>query len=128
MKMLNSESGVTLIEILIAVTILAIGLLGVAGLQVTAIKGNSHGNTISQATAIAEERLEIIRNMDYSEVTFDPNPFVENNVDGTIYTRTTEVEDNTPLNDLKRVTVTVSWTAGNRNRQVQLRTIVSNEG
>jgi type IV pilus assembly protein PilV len=128
MKRLKSESGVTLIEILIAVTILAIGLLGVAGLQVTAIKGNSHGNTISQATAIAEEQVEIIRNMDYSEVTFDPNPFVENNVDGTIYTRTTEVEDNTPLNDLKRVTVTVSWTAGNKNRQVQLRTIVSNEG
>jgi type IV pilus assembly protein PilV len=128
MKRLKSESGVTLIEILIAVTILAIGLLGVAGLQVTAIKGNSHGNTISQATAIAEEQVEIIRNMDYSEVTFDPNPFVENNVDGTIYTRTTEVENNTPLTDLKRVTVTVTWSSGSKNRQVQLRTIVANEG
>ena len=128
MKMLNSDSGVTLIEILIAVTILAIGLLGVAGLQVTAIKGNSHGNTISQATAIAEEQVETIRNMDYSEVTFDPNPLIENNIDGTIYTRTTEVEDNTPLTDLKRVTVTVSWSAGNKSRQVQLRTIVANEG
>ena len=119
------SSGFSLLELLIAVSILAIGLLAVAGLQVTAIKGNSHGNTISQATALAEDQIETIRNTDYSAISFTPNPFVEANLDGTIYTRETFVETDTPSPDLKLVTVTVSWSANSGTRRVALQTIVA---
>ena len=94
MRTLNNK-GFSLIELLIAVTVLAVGLLAVAGLQGTAIQGNSHGNTISQATTIAQDRIEEIRDMDYAAIVFNPNPNVETNVDGTIYTRETLVEVDT---------------------------------
>ena len=125
MKYLDNR-GFTLIELLIAITILAIGLLAVAGLRVAAIKGNAHGNTISQATSLAEDRIEAIRNMDYANI-YAPNPHTEANLDGTIYTRETVVEDDTPLPDLKRVTVTVRWNSHGPH-QVVLRTIVANGG
>lgn len=127
----KNNNGFTIIELLVAVTILAIGLLALAGLQVTSIKGNNHANTISQATALAQEQVELIRNMPYTAVVYPPvppNQLVEADINGTIYTRTTLVENNIPMNDLKRVTVTVSWTSRGQNRQVQLRTIVANEG
>jgi type IV pilus assembly protein PilV len=126
MKNLNNK-GFSLIEMLIAVTILAVGLLAVAGLQVTAIQGNSHGNTISQATTLAEDRIEAIRNMDYAAIVYAPNPSIESNVDGTIYTRETLVEVDIPLPDLKRITVTVRWDT-NRPHQIVLRTIIANGG
>ena len=126
MRTLNNK-GFSLIELLIAVTVLAVGLLAVAGLQGTAIQGNSHGNTISQATTIAQDRIEEIRDMDYAAIVFNPNPSIETNVDDTIYTRETLVEVDTPLSDLKRITVTVRW-ATNRPHEVVLRTIVANGG
>jgi len=124
---LKNDRGFSLVEVLVAMTILAIGLLALAGLQVTAMRGNLHGGTISQATALAEEQVELIRTMDYAEVlAIDPSP--ESPINN-IYIRATSVDDlPTPIPDLKRVTVTVSWTLGNQTHQVQLRTIVSNEG
>lgn len=122
-----NNRGFSLIELLVAVTILAIGLLALAGLQITAIQGNSFGNTISQATALAEDRIEEIRNMAYDDIVFASNPDIEANVDGTIYTRETFVETDTPLPDLKRVAVTVRWQT-NRPHEVVLRTIVANGG
>ena len=131
MQKLN-EKGFTLVELLVSVTLLAVGLLAVAGLQITAIKGNFHGNTIMQATLLAEERLEEIRNMPYDNIYNPPtgvasNPFIETNVNGSIYTRETFVETNTPLSDLKRITVSVRWQA-NGPHQIVLRTIVANGG
>ncbi|MEJ2200711.1 MAG: prepilin-type N-terminal cleavage/methylation domain-containing protein [Desulfuromonadaceae bacterium] len=126
MNKLNSK-GFSLIELLVAVTILAIGLLAVAGLQATAIQGNTHGNTISQATTLAEDQLETIRNMAYDDIVFASNPYVENNVGGSIFTRETLIEVDTPMIDLKRVTVTVKWNT-KRSHQVVLRTIVANGG
>lgn len=116
-----------MLELLIAVVILSIGLLGAAGLQATAINGNLHGNTMLQATALAQDVIERIRDADYDSVNDTNYPVEENNVAGTIFNRTVLIEDDVPLNELKRVTVTVSWSSG-RSHRVVLRTIISNEG
>jgi len=111
---------------LIAVTILAVGLLAVAGLQTTAIKGNFQGGSTTRATALAEDQIERLRNRDYADITFASNPFVQTNLEK-IYTRETFIETDTPLPDLKRITVTVRWRT-DRQHQVVLRTIVANGG
>ena len=60
MKIPTSQKGFTLIEVLVAMTIFAIGLLAIAGMQITALKGNSSANTQSAATAMASGILEEI--------------------------------------------------------------------
>jgi type IV pilus assembly protein PilV len=58
---MTRESGFTLLEVLIAVLLIGLGLLAVAGLQTTAIKGNSFARETTLATQLAEEMVERIR-------------------------------------------------------------------
>ncbi len=69
---LNSKKGFTLIEVLIALTILAIGLLGVALMQVTSISGNTFSREMSVATELGQDMLEKLRTLQYTSTTTDP--------------------------------------------------------
>ena len=46
-------------EVLIALVILAIGLLAVAQMQITAIKGNAFGSGMTSASSLAANTLEL---------------------------------------------------------------------
>lgn len=52
------QTGVGMVEILVALLVLAIGVLGYAGLQLSALKGAETAQTRSQATALARDALE----------------------------------------------------------------------
>ncbi len=58
-KKLGKE-GFTLIEVLIAMSILSIGLLGIAGLATNAMKASTHAISMTQASNIAQDRLEAL--------------------------------------------------------------------
>ncbi len=66
-NMTKKQSGFTLLEILIAVLILAIGLLGFAALQISAVNAGQEGYFRSQALLVAESLADKIRaNRDYA--------------------------------------------------------------
>ncbi|MEW6002485.1 MAG: prepilin-type N-terminal cleavage/methylation domain-containing protein [Nitrospirota bacterium] len=65
---LLGEKGLTLIEVLVAIVILAIGLLGVALMQYMAIGGNAFGREMQIATELGQERIEIIKSSNYGSV------------------------------------------------------------
>jgi prepilin-type N-terminal cleavage/methylation domain-containing protein len=56
----NKQSGFTLIELLVAVMLLLIGMLGLAELQVTAMKTNAQSASSTAAKALAQRYVEII--------------------------------------------------------------------
>lgn len=58
---LEQQSGLGLIEILIAVLVLGIGILGVASTQVVSLQMNSQSQARSQAVLLAEDLLDRIR-------------------------------------------------------------------
>lgn len=64
------QKGFTLIELMIALTIFAIGLLSIASMQITAIKANSSSNTISVAGAVAQRVTEDILSNDATDPFF----------------------------------------------------------
>ena len=60
------QEGFTLVEILIAIAILAFGLLAVATMQVRAIKTNAIASGISQGLTLGQAKVEELMNLAYS--------------------------------------------------------------
>lgn len=121
----RSERGFTLLEIIIAMFILTVALLSLVSVTVMVIKGNSLSKQMTTATTLARDKLEATKNQSYTNIaagteSFDPSGLAA----GTFYTRTLVVNNNTPANNMKTVTVTVSWTWGILPRSVTLRTIM----
>jgi type IV pilus assembly protein PilV len=58
---MNKNAGFTLIEVLIAMVVLAVGLLGLAGLQATSLRNNQSAYNRSQATHLAYDMSDRIR-------------------------------------------------------------------
>ena len=118
-----SEDGFTLLEMLIAVIIMAIGLLGMAALQGTAMMGNNFGGMNTEATALVMDKIEEYGHTPYGSIS--EGTTTESNL-GTAsqYTRATTVQFHTPINDVKTVTVTVSWTSPS-SHSISFQTLIS---
>ena len=74
MKSLNNQ-GFTLLEVLVAIVIVSIGLLAVAGMQTTAITANASAKDATIAIQMAEEMVDRIR------VNAGDTPGIYNNID-----------------------------------------------
>ena len=57
----NKNAGFTLIEVLVAMVVLAVGLLGMAGLQANSIRNNQSAYNRSQATQLAYDLADRMR-------------------------------------------------------------------
>ena len=57
-KPINNQNGFTLLEVMIAMIILAIALLALAQLQITSIRGNRFSYNMTIATSLASNGLE----------------------------------------------------------------------
>lgn len=57
----HRNTGFTLLEVLIAVIVLSIGLLGLAGLQTTGLRNNQDAYARTQATTLANDMADRIR-------------------------------------------------------------------
>ena len=64
---LKREQGFTLLEITIAIAILSIGLLAVATMQTTAIKGNARAFGITEGITLAQDRAERIARLAFND-------------------------------------------------------------
>jgi len=128
-KVFDNQSGFTLLEVLIAISILTVGLLGVAQMQIMGIRGNYFSGNTTTALTLAEEKMEDLLGKSYSHDDLkDDEPgnnanltsittidHEELNIDetgqtgGGIYHRIWNVADNTPITDTKTVTLIVTW-------------------
>ena len=58
----GTQKGFTLLEVMISIAILAIGMLGIAGLQMVSIEHNNAAYLRSQAVTISQDIVERMRN------------------------------------------------------------------
>ena len=122
----GNSKGFSLIELLIALAVLAFGMLAAASMQYSAIRNNTKGNIYTQANMLAKTKLEYLKNLDIDsdELLASPDPYSDptliddNEQPGGIYSREWVIED---LGDQARtITVTVEWTRLGETRSVQL--------
>jgi len=74
MKNSSTQKGFTLLEILVALTILSIGLLGMAGLTTTIMHGNALSSKVTTATTLGQDRMEHFRRLGYSNTPTTDTP------------------------------------------------------
>jgi len=122
----TSQNGFTLLEVLVAIVILTIGLLGTAGLTTGVIRGNHFSKNVTSATAAAQTKLEAIKSGGYVYATAVNFPSDAVTMGGMTFTRTTTITNSSPAANMKTVSVTVSWTESNNTaRSVNLQTILA---
>ncbi|MCJ7663366.1 MAG: type IV pilus modification protein PilV [Desulfobacterales bacterium] len=101
-----------MIEVMIALVILAVGLLALMTMQIVSIRANAFSSEMTYASMLAQTRLERIRNMPYNSVqTISPDESVDASAStkGMAYTVKTTVADNFPATNMKTITLTVNW-------------------
>ncbi len=115
--------GFTLIELLIVVAFFSAGAVTLLQVFSTSLYGGAENENTLVATALAQEKMEEIRNEPYASVLPESRAQVPNY---TFFDRQVVVDDNTPASNMKRVTVNVYWNERSGDVTVSLVTYVSN--
>lgn len=126
MRKARNEKGFTLLEILVAITVLSIGLLGMAGLTTSIIHGNTLSKKVTMATTLGQDKMEDFRRLGYSGTPSTDTTTEENynSIPGyPFYKRVTFIDVDNPSLGMKTVTVTVFWNSDARS--VALQTILA---
>jgi type IV pilus assembly protein PilV len=75
---LISDRGLTLLEVLAAMAILAFGLLAIATMQATSVKGNSQAIGITEAVSLAQDKVEELMRLPYDDPADNDDPLDDN--------------------------------------------------
>ena len=128
----KAQKGFSLIELLIAMSVLAFGMLAAASMQYSAVRNNTNGNVSTQAAMLANAQLEMLKNQDIDSAALapgdysDPTPIDENGNPGGIYNRSWRID---PLGtSARRLRVTVQWTKFGGPRSVEVRSNTKGSG
>lgn len=66
-----NDEGFTLIEVMVAIAVVTVGIVGVLTMQTTSISGNAGANRISSASVWASKEIERFIYMKYDDVIFN---------------------------------------------------------
>ena len=116
-KKINNR-GLSIIEVIFALSIFAIGILAVSTLALSAISSNASARRVTDATALAEDRLERLAAMPYEDIQGDSEMVGA-------YKVTWEIIEGDILANTKSITVTVNCPEGWKNTNVAIRHLIS---
>lgn len=107
----KSIKGFTLVEVLVATAVLAVGLLSVATMISRSTTQDSRAYHMTHASLIIEDFLENATRAQYAAVTFNnlSNATINTVVSGVAYTMNCDIQDFAPMNRCKEMTCTVNW-------------------
>jgi len=112
--MVATEKGFTLIEVLVALGVFSVALLGLEKMHLTAIQVNTVANRLTQATTLAQDRVERFMAMPYNDDLLkdtsypntahpDPTPPPQG------YTIRRTVDTDVPSAGIKTINIFVTW-------------------
>ena len=120
-RLIREKRGFSLIEVMIGIIFLAIGLLAVAGMQATSVRGNFFSNNVMLATYVAQDRLEFLKGLPLTDTRLTPGQSYN---DGTAQVSTSSVKSLVfnrsyrvvnvpdPNGDYRRIEYIVAWNDG----------------
>lgn len=116
-----NNRGLTIIEIMFALSIFAIGILAVSTLAVSSVNSNAAARRLTEATTLAEDRLERLMTLPYDSI-------IDGETKEGAYTISWSVAENEIADKTKSVTVTVTRAGGLKSTSVAIRYLISKNG
>jgi prepilin-type N-terminal cleavage/methylation domain-containing protein len=102
----TAESGFTLIEILVTLTILTIGVLALSRMMPAGSVTMSQARKTTAAMQAAAQKIEDLKAADWFSSTLAAGTYTDN---VRPFTRTWTITDDSPMTGLKTITVTATW-------------------
>lgn len=124
-----AEKGFTLVEVVVALTVVAIGVLGISVIFPLSGHDVSKSGMSTKALELCQEKIEELHHCAYDDPDLTPavthvdslNPIIS------AFERSWYVQDNQPISGCKTIEVTVEWLQDSR-RFITLSTVISSAG
>ena len=123
----KNSKGRTMVEVLIAMAIFAIGFLAVGSMVLSTTRNNTAGNIMTIATMLAREKIEYLKTIPIQQMETHCSKDLEaEHLDG-YFERVCKVSASFS-ETAKIIEVTVSWNRRGHHREVILRTLSRGNG
>jgi prepilin-type N-terminal cleavage/methylation domain-containing protein len=146
-KRMNTSEGFTLLEVIVAISILTVGLLAVASMQVSSIRGNSFAYGVTEGTSWAADRMEKLVALGYDNYDdaslqdtdgdgdagldntgFDDVPSTAGDADHGVsegnYNVFWNISENSLLQNTKTVNVIVTWLDHGDQKNISMQYVI----
>ena len=127
-RKLSEQQGFSLVEMMVAVCIMAIAFAGLATMEVACINGNSIASNVTMGITLAQDKMEELNSVDYNDprvadvnaanngdlrndasVDFSETGIDEQGNPGGMYDRIWNIADDVPSDGQKTIVVIVTW-------------------
>jgi Tfp pilus assembly protein PilV len=116
----RGDGGFSLIEILFALTFLAVGILAVASMIPAGTRGVTQSRVLTTGLMAAQTKMEQLKGTAFTSLA--PGTFGDTT---SVFQRTWTVTDSVPMSGCKRIQVTVSWSDARGAQTTQLTSYVT---
>jgi prepilin-type N-terminal cleavage/methylation domain-containing protein len=121
----NTKSGFTLVELLITIIVIGIVFTGLSNIFISIQEAQVQTSYLESATRAAQRQIESLRNSNYNNLTVGQNISFNDQLPSTLPPGSTgNVVVTEPSPGIKRVDVTVSYSYGGKDRDVQLSSLI----
>ena len=114
------EGGFSLLEVLFALTFLAVGIMAVASMIPAGTRGVSQSRVLTGGLMAATVKMEELKSTPYLSLT--PGTYTDTT---SVFSRTWTVQDSVPMAGCKKITVTSQWTDSRGSQSTVLNSYVS---
>ena len=122
----SDRRGFTLVEMMIALVLFGVGMMALAQVLPNGLSVRDKARRMSVATSMAQEEVERLRNLPFNHADLgggnhsDPDNPVDN-----AFQRTWVVQNDTPVPDMKRIAVTVTFPTDSADSQAVMTTMIA---
>ena len=116
----KDPGGFSLVEVLFALTFLAVGILAVASMIPAGTRGVTQSRVLTSGLMAAQVKLEELKGTAYLSLT--PGTFTDTT---SVFTRTWTVTDSVPMAGCKKIDVTSRWNDSHGTQTAQLSSYVT---
>ncbi len=124
----NPQTGFSLIEVLIAIFILGIVSITLVSVFMYGFNSVYRTKQVSLATQIAQEEVELVRNLNYDDILLLGSTFTHDSLSELVNGAGALTIENGSGDDIKKLTVSVTWIYRGIDMRKDVVTFVTREG